>query len=272
MRACRPRRNPAVASMRWQTSALFSALPLCSNSGMEKDRATIVIVHGAWVGGWRWRQVADDLRDRGHRVFTPTLTGLGERSHLNGPAVNLSMHALDVANVIRFEQLENILLVGHSYGGMPISMAAELVAPGPIGSIVYMDAFFPEDGESLNDLVPGPAHLPDNPQDYLVPPPRKNAVGFNAHMGSDARARYEALRTAQSVHCFSEKARLTGARERIAQKTYVLATGYQNDTFGKFAAGLRKRQGWRVEEMPYTHDLQFVAARATADMIETAIP
>ncbi len=67
---------------------------------MQKNRGTIVIVHGAWVGGWRWRQVADDLQARGHRVFTPTLTGLGERVHLTSPAVNLSVRAVDIANLL----------------------------------------------------------------------------------------------------------------------------------------------------------------------------
>jgi len=234
--------------------------------------ATIVIVHGAWVGAWRWRGVADILVDRGHRVFTPTLTGLGEREHLTSPAVNLSMHARDVANLIKYEGLENILLVGHSYGGMPVSAATELVPEGIIQSIMYMDAFFPEDGESLNDLVPGAGHFPTGEGEYLVPPPRSNQVGFNAHMDEAARAAFEGRRTPQSVHCFTEKVRLTGARERIPQKAYVLATGYENRTFAPMAEKLRTRTGWRVEEMPYTHDLQHVAMQESADMIESALP
>ena len=239
---------------------------------MSKKRATIVIIHGAWVGAWRWRRVADLLIEHGHAVFTPTLTGLGERAHLTSPAVNLSLHALDIANVIRFERLQNVLLVGHSYGGMPISVAPELLMEGVVRSILYLDAFLPEDGQCLNDLVPGPPHLPPDPKDYLVPPPRRDAMGFNTHLDANARAAYEELRTPQSVYCFSEKARLTGALDRIPQKTYVLATGYQNDTFTPLAARLRKRQDWRVEEMPYTHDLQHVAVKETADMIESAIP
>jgi hypothetical protein len=137
---------------------------------------------------------------------------------------------------------------------------------------MYMDAFFPEDGESLNDLVPGEPHLPEDADDYRVPPPRSNLVGFNAHMDAEARAAYEDRRTPQSVFCFDEKARLTGARDRIPQKTYVLATGYKNDTFGPVAEKLRRRADWRVEEMPFTHDLQHVAVNETADMIETALP
>lgn len=239
---------------------------------MAEKRASIVIVHGAWVGGWRWRNVADLLRDRGHYVFTPTLTGLGERAHLTSREVNLQMHAQDIANVIRYEDLDNVLLVGHSYGGMPISQATELVPDGVIQSILYMDAFMPEDGQSLNDLVPGPPHLPETADDYLVPPPRLLLQGFNAHMTPEARASYEDRRTPQSVFCFSEKAQLTGARERIPQKTYVIATGYQNDTFRPVAERLRARSDWRVEEMPFTHDLQHVAVVESADMIESALP
>ena len=239
---------------------------------MANKRATIVIVHGAWVGGWRWRNVADLLRDRGHYVFTPTLTGLGERAHLTTRDVNLSLHAQDIANVIRYEELDNILLVGHSYGGMPISQATELVPDGVIQSILYMDAFLPNDGESLNDLVPGEPHLPPETSDYLVPPPRLLLQGFNAHMDPAARTSYEDRRTSQSVYCFSEKVKLTGARERIPQKTYVVATGYKNDTFVPVAERLRSNPDWRVEEMPYTHDLQHVAVKESADMIESALP
>ena len=239
---------------------------------MSDKRGTIVIVHGAWVGGWRWRNVADLLRERGHYVFTPTLTGLGERHHLTSRDVNLSLHAQDIANVLRYEQLENVLLVGHSYGGMPISQATEIVPEGVIRSILYMDAFLPEDGQSLNDLVPGEPHMPDDPDDYLVPPPRLLLQGFNAHMTPEARASYEDRRTPQSVYCFTEKAKLTGARERIPQKTYVIATGYKNDTFAPVAERLRGRSDWRVEEMPFTHDLQHVAVTESADMIESCLP
>jgi pimeloyl-ACP methyl ester carboxylesterase len=239
---------------------------------MPNQRATIVIVHGAWVGGWRWRGVADLLRDRGHHVFTPTLTGLGERAHLTSPGVNLSLHAQDIANLLRFERLQNILLVAHSYGGMPVSVVTGLVPAGTVQSLMYMDAFFPEDGQSLNDLVPGPPHVPEDPAAYLVQPPRVNLVGFNAHMDAAARAAYEERRTPQSMYCFSEKAKVTAARELIPRKTYVLATGYKNDTFMPVAERLRQRPGWRVEEMPYTHDLMHVAVKESADMIESAIP
>jgi len=239
---------------------------------MADKRSNIVIVHGAWVGGWRWRAVADTLRDRGHYVFTPTLTGLGERHHLTSRDVNLSLHAQDIANVIKYEALENVLLVAHSYGGMPATQALEIIPEGTITSLLYLDAFCPDDGDCLNELTAFPAHVPENPDDYLVDPPRLILQGFNSHMTDDDRSSYEHRRTPQSGYCFSDRVQLTGAREKIPQKTYVVATGYKNDTFIPVAERLRKDSTWRVEEMPFTHDLQHVAVTETADMIESALP
>ena len=239
---------------------------------MSDNRGTIVIVHGAWVGGWRWRNVADTLRDRGHRVFTPTLTGLGEREHLTSREVNLAMHAKDIANVIKYEGLKNVLLVAHSYGGMPVTQALELIPEGIVTSLLYLDAFCPEDGDCLNELTALPAHLPESPDDYLVSPPRLSMQGFNAHMTDEARADYEDRRTPQSVYCFTDRVKLTGARERIPQKTFVVATGYNNTTFGPMAERLRQREDWRVDELPFTHDLQHVAVTESADMIESCLP
>jgi pimeloyl-ACP methyl ester carboxylesterase len=104
---------------------------------------TFVLVHGAWHGGWCWRRVADRLERRGHKVYTPTLTGLGERVHLLTASVDLNTHITDVVNVIKFEDLKNIILVGHSYGGCIISGVAEQMLPA-IASIVFVDAFLPE--------------------------------------------------------------------------------------------------------------------------------
>ncbi|MGA8749559.1 MAG: alpha/beta fold hydrolase [Pseudolabrys sp.] len=113
---------------------------------------TFVLVHGAWHGGWCWRRVADRLGARGHRVFTPTLTGLGERAHLLHPKVDLSLHVADVLGVIKYEQLKDVVLVGHSYGGCVISGVAEAM-PDKIGSIVFLDAFIPDNGDATLDLV-----------------------------------------------------------------------------------------------------------------------
>ena len=110
--------------------------------------ATYVFVHGAWGGGWEYKKVDSILTAQGHKVYRPTMTGLGERVHLANADINLSTHIQDIVNMILFEDLHNITLVGHSYGGMVISGVAEQI-PDRIGKLIYVDAFVPNDGESL---------------------------------------------------------------------------------------------------------------------------
>jgi pimeloyl-ACP methyl ester carboxylesterase len=112
---------------------------------------TFVIVHGACGGGWEWRRVADTLRAEGHEAHTPTLTGLGERSHLLSPDITLETHVTDVANVLVFEDLSDVVLVGHSYGGMVIVAVADRL-PERIRHLVCIDGFVPLRGQSSQDL------------------------------------------------------------------------------------------------------------------------
>jgi pimeloyl-ACP methyl ester carboxylesterase len=112
---------------------------------------TFVLVHGAWGGSYAWRDFANLLRADGHEVYTPSLTGLGERSHLGGPDVNLTTHVTDVENVFKYQGLSDVVLVGHSYGGMVVTGVADRV-PELISHLVYSDAFLPKDGESCLDL------------------------------------------------------------------------------------------------------------------------
>lgn len=115
--------------------------------------ATYVTVHGGWDGAWAWRAVARGLRAGGHEIFTTTLTGSGERVHLAAPSVSLSTHIEDVVNVLRYEDLTEVILVGHSYGGMVITGVADR-APERLARLVYLDAFVPRDGQTLADLLP----------------------------------------------------------------------------------------------------------------------
>jgi pimeloyl-ACP methyl ester carboxylesterase len=115
--------------------------------------ATFVIVHGGWGGGWEWATVARVLRERGHEVFTPTLTGMGERAHLGRLEVGLATHVEDVVAVLELEDLHDVVLCGHSYGGMPVSGGADL-ASERIRLVIYIDALVPCDGQSAFDLLP----------------------------------------------------------------------------------------------------------------------
>lgn len=109
---------------------------------------TFLFVHGGWGGGWEYKKIDSILTAKGDIVYRPTMTGLGERVHLANPDINLTTHINDIVNVIKFEDLHNVILVGHSYGGMVITGVAEQV-PDRIGKMIYLDAFVPNDGESL---------------------------------------------------------------------------------------------------------------------------
>src|SRR5215470_11243835 len=138
----------AGATLGAAVTALGEA-PAAAQAGAQK---TFVLVHGAWHGGWCWRRVADLLQEKGHKVFTPTLTGLGERSHLLSTNVNLDTHIADIVNLIKWEDLRDISLVAHSYGGWPGSGAIEHTHDR-ISSIVWLDAFKPEDGQRSFDFA-----------------------------------------------------------------------------------------------------------------------
>jgi pimeloyl-ACP methyl ester carboxylesterase len=113
---------------------------------------TYVLLHGGWAGGWQWRAVAKRMRAAGYEVYMPTFTGLGERAHLASPEVGLETHIQDVLGVLEYENLHDVVLVGHSYSGMVSTAVAERV-PERIAQLVYVDAFVPQDGQSLNDIV-----------------------------------------------------------------------------------------------------------------------
>lgn len=116
--------------------------------------ATFVICHGAWSAGWAWRKVRPLLRAKGHEVFTPTYTGVGERAHLARPDIDLELHIADVLGVLEAEDLRDIVLVGHSYGGMVATGVADR-ARERIKQLIYLDAFVPQSGQSLSSLAPG---------------------------------------------------------------------------------------------------------------------
>src|ERR1700690_1514418 len=116
--------------------------------------ATFVLVHGSFHGGWCWQNVARLLRPSGHEVYAPTLTGLGERSHLATPKTGLELHIQDILQVLEYEDLHDVVLVGHSYAGLIITSVAEQV-PQRVARLIYLDAFIPHEGKSAFDLMPG---------------------------------------------------------------------------------------------------------------------
>ena len=137
--------------------------------------ATFVLVHGSWAGSVVWRELAPRLRKAGHDVYAPTLTGIGARKHLLSREIDLNTHIQDVIGVIDDADLSDIVLVGNSYGGMVISGVADRL-PEKVASLIYLDAFVPENGQSLLSLLPPDLRLATVPgEDWLVSPPTSAA-------------------------------------------------------------------------------------------------
>ena len=227
---------------------------------------TFVLVHGAWHGGWCWVRVARLLRQQGHEVFTPTLTGLGERSHLLSKDITLATHITDVVNVLKWEGLSEIVLCGHSYGGFIVSGVAEQMQAA-IGSIVFLDAFVPENGDAVVNLT-GPA-VQDAARNAVqrgeIGIPSRPAAAFNVN--EKDRAWVDGLTGPQPLATFTDPIALTGARDRIAKKAYVRAKNYENPGFDKALAKLRSDPSWRVYEAPCGHDVMVDMPERLAEIL-----
>lgn len=208
--------------------------------------ATFVVAHGAWAGSWAWMRVAERLVSKGHHAFVPTLSGLGERSHLAGSAINLTTHVDDVVNEIRWKNLDRVVLVGHSYGGFVITGVAEKIAER-IASIVYVDAFIPSDGQAFADFAPEW----NLPPDALIPAPP--AVVGDYRNDAD-RIWVNEKATPQPAGTFTERARVTGVYKTVPKKTFVQATGWDSP-FKEAVAEFRADAGWRVHEVACGHDI-----------------
>jgi pimeloyl-ACP methyl ester carboxylesterase len=236
------------------------------------SKSIFVLVHGAWHGGWCYRKTADLLRSRGHHAETPTLTGLGERSHLFSGNINLSTHVTDILNVIRWQDLGRIVLVGHSYGGMVITGVADRV-PDKIAALVYLDAIVPGNNQSLYDLVPleivklqldGAAANGG----YAVPPTPAAVFSVN----EKDRAWVDAMCTPQPVACMSERLALTGGIGQIRNKVYILAAnwGVAGRGFRRYYDQVKDDPAWISHEMPCGHDAMIDMPDLLADLLEQA--
>jgi pimeloyl-ACP methyl ester carboxylesterase len=216
-----------------------------------------VLVHGAWHGGWCWRKVAPILRAAGHDVYTPTLTGLGERAHLATPDIDLDTHIRDISAVFFYEDLENVILVGHSYGGMVVGgVAPQVVAR--LAGVIYLDAFMPEDGKSLADY----AKFQPPPDVWRLPagsPTRWGVTNAEDVAWMEARLSEHPLRTVmQPVRIESDIA------ARVPH-TYIRCTDPPQIVE---AAARAKRRGFKVRELLGAgHDAMMTRAADVAQLL-----
>lgn len=218
--------------------------------------STFVLLHGGWHGGWCWRKVAQRLRDTGHAVFTPTFTGMGEREHLWTPEVGLSTHVQDVLNVIRFEQLNQIILVGHSYGGTIMTLVADRIAPA-IDALVYVDAIIPEDGvrgwdgfpeQRKVDMLSGAKTLGG----HRVPPPNPSVWGVT---DAEDVAWLRACCSPHPLKTMHDVPHLGQAWQSVRTKHYILAGAEANPRFLAYYHSAQSQPSWTTEVIVGSHDL-----------------
>jgi pimeloyl-ACP methyl ester carboxylesterase len=216
--------------------------------------AAFVLIHGAWHGGWCWRHVAPALRRAGHEVYAPSLTGLGERRHLASRDIDLETHIRDVLELLEMEDLGSVVLVGHSYGGMVITGAADRAAQR-IAKLVYLDAFVPEDGRCLLEYtVPERAawiRKEGEATGFVTPPPM-------SLWGLTAPEHLAFVGPREVKHPFRTMAQklLLKNPEALARlpKTFVYCAAPATGSFDQFAAKYRGDPAWRFHELQTGHD------------------
>ena len=230
--------------------------------------ATFLVCHGAWSAGWAWKKMHPPMLAAGHRLLTPTYTGLGEREHLATPSIDLETHIADILNVIKYEDLRDIVLVGHSYGGMVATGVADR-ARDRVAQMIYLDAFVPKDGQSLFDLnESGQAHMrqlaqagdgwrvPPNPTPPDTPPADQQWLTER--------------RVDMPIKCFETRLKLSG--EPSMPRSYIYATRVTPaDTFGPFARRARSEAGWKYYEIDASHSPNVTAPEALTALLQKIV-
>lgn len=231
--------------------------------------ANVLLVHGAWHGGWCWRSTAEALRREGHRVFTPSLTGLGDRAHLARPEIDLDLHIADIVAFIEAEELDRLVMAGHSYGGMVITGVADRLAER-LAALVYVDAFLPNDGETVMQLLaPGrrAAFEALPPEVWQLPPVSAEAFGVRR---AEDRAWVDRRCVGMPRRCFTQPAKVAGGWRKVPRLHYVLAGLYGKGPFMRYADRLRGDPRWHFTELPCGHEVMVDLPNELATTINEA--
>jgi pimeloyl-ACP methyl ester carboxylesterase len=238
----------------------FACTPAAPEEPVTVSPRTIVFVHGAWGGGWQFHKVQPLLEEAGHRIFRPTMTGLGERVHLAGPEVGLSTHVEDIVNVLEFEDLGEIVLVGHSYGGMVIAGVAERV-PHRIAELIYMDAIVPDDGDSVAGLF-------GDAIDTMAKAGGHGAEPWQLVPVWVEEGQRPPVDVPQPLLTFTENIVLDNQDAKRIPATFILTVEAEKkeDDFDLFADRARER-GWTVVEMEGSHNPQWYQPENFADLL-----
>jgi pimeloyl-ACP methyl ester carboxylesterase len=242
---------------------------MVTSAKAQSSGVTFLVAHGAWSAGWAWKKMHPLMSASGHRLITPTYTGLGEREHLANPSNDLETHIQDILGVIEYEDLRNFVLIGHSYGGMVATGVADR-AHDRIAQLVYLDAFVPRDGQALIDLIPDGRNLmrerARTVDGWRVPP---NPTPPDT---SEVDAQWIAeRRLPQSIKCFEMPVRLRNGETKLP-RTYVYCqrvTG--TDNFRQFAERARSEAGWRYYELDASHSPHVTAPQALLSLLQKVV-
>lgn len=233
--------------------------------------ATFVICHGAWSGGWVWRKVRPLLRARGHEVFTPTYTGLGERFHQTSKNVDLEVHIADIVGVLEAEDLHDIVLVAHSYGGMVATGVADRCGPR-IRQLIFVDAFVPSSGQAVSDLTSSVRWwrtsinvnsyvLPD----WLITPPPIRAMTSPANI-----VWLQSLRRPQPKRTFTQPLTLHNGPLTLPRSYIYCTRKHHEDVFAQYRA-LRDDPDWRYVEIHTGHNPHISAPETLVQTLEALL-
>ena len=248
--------------------------------------STFVLVPGFWLGGWAWRGVARPLRAAGHEVYPATLTGMGERVHLARPEVDLDTHITDIVNLIEYEDLRDVVLVGHSYGGVPVTGASDRI-PERLSRVVYVDSGpLPDGTAQLDNSTPEgrsfvEQQVAERGEGWRFPLPSwgeiEERMGASLEgVGDEERLLFRSLAADQPAGTFTQPLRLTNpAREGLPK--VLIASSFPLAQVHELIAGghpyLRELAGpeWRFLELPTGHWPMFSAPRELADLLIGAV-
>lgn len=234
----------------------------CARAAETGEKYTFVLVHGATAGGWEWKRTGKCLTDDGHTVYRATLTGLGERMHLNGPHIDLQTHINDVVNLILFEDLHDVVLTGHSYGGMVITGVMDRI-PERIRHVVFLDAAVPDDGQSIWDLFGGNRPQGSNIVDGMM------QVSW---VKPDAKPPHN---VAQSIKCFNQPVSYKNPAALKLPVTYVAFVPKDKSAEERAAKDKSWQhavaRGWTIRTFPGGHVAQQEDPRGVATLIENSV-
>lgn len=231
--------------------------------------ATIVLAHGAWSSAWAWKKMRPLMAAAGHTFFTPSYTGLGERDHLASPSNDLETHISDVLGVLQAEDLTDVVLLGHSYGGMVATGVADR-ARDRIATLIYLDAFVPKDGQALVDLVPEAqrqrmresAKAGDGWSIEGNPPPEDTSPEDLAWIAKHRRK--------QSIKCFEQPLGLQAPL--TLPRIYIQCMRYASKgPFNPFAERAKTHEGWKFYELDASHSPNVTAPDALMDVLQRAL-